>query len=123
MDQLPALSTPQVDWARAHMGKKPMPVCKIYQPEVAWRAIHVAAHANRKEIWFGSTTVEAILGDEAASFLLDEYLAETGVEGQSAKAEVSPDRKDNLFEPVPGDFAAHGRFDDVAHDQIGRAHV
>ncbi|PWG03417.1 SDR family oxidoreductase [Sphingosinicella humi] len=115
MVQLPALNTPQFEWARTHMGKKPRPVGKIYQPEVAARAIHFAAHANRKEVWVGSTTLEAILGDEAASALLDEYLAETGVDGQSAPAPVSPGRKDNLFEPVPGDFAAHGRFDDVAH--------
>lgn len=116
MVQLPALNTPQFDWARTHMGKKPKPVGKIYQPEVAARAIHFAAHSNRKEVWVGSTTTQAILGDEAASFLLDEYLAETGVDGQAASTPVSPERKDNLFEPVPGDFAAHGRFDDVAHD-------
>src|SRR3546814_12813800 len=84
MVQLPALNTPQFDWARTHMGKKPRPVGKIYQPEVAARAIHFAAHSNRKEIWVGSTTVEAILGDEAASFLIDESLAEPGEEGQSA---------------------------------------
>jgi hypothetical protein len=116
MIQLPALNTPQFDWARTHMGKKPKPVGKIYQPEVAARAIHFAAHSNRKEVWVGSTTTQAILGDEAASFLLDEYLAETGVDGQAASTPISPERKDNLFEPVPGDFAAHGRFDDVAHD-------
>src|SRR3546814_11475375 len=109
MVQLPALNTPQFDWARTHMGKKPRPVGKIYQPEVAARAIHFAAHSNRKEIWVGSTTVAAILGDEAASFLIDEYLADTGVEGQSAKAEASPDRKDNLFEPVSTDERRVGR--------------
>lgn len=27
-----------------------------------------------------------------------------------------PDRRDNLFEPVPGDHEAHGRFDAQAHD-------
>ena len=116
MVQLPALNTPQFEWARTHMGKKPRPVGKIYQPEVAARAIHFAAHSRRKEVWVGSTTMQAILGDEAASFMLDEYLAETGVDGQSAKTPISPTRQDNLFEPVPGDFAAHGRFDDVAHD-------
>lgn len=116
MVQLPALNTPQFEWARTKMGKKPRPVGKIYQPEVAARAIRFAAYSRRKEVWVGSTTTQAILGDEAASFLLDEYLAETGIEGQSAKAPISPERKDNLFEPVPGDFAAHGRFDDVAHD-------
>ncbi len=115
MVQLPAVNTPQFEWARTHMNGKPQPVGKIYQPEVAARAIYFAAHSHRKEVWVGSTTVQAILGDEAASFLLDEYLAETGIEGQAAKTPVSSDRKDNLFEPVPGDFAAHGRFDDVAH--------
>ena len=115
MVQLPALNTPQFEWARTHLGTKPKPVGKIYQPEVAARAIHFAAHSNRKEVWVGSTTTKAILGDEAASFLLDEYLAATAVEGQASSEPVAPARKDNLFEPVPGDFAAHGRFDDVAH--------
>ena len=29
---------------------------------------------------------------------------------------VAPDRPDNLFEPVPGEFAAHGEFDAEAKD-------
>ena len=115
MVQLPALNTPQFEWARTHLGSKPKPVGKIYQPEVAARAIHFAAHSNRKEVWVGSTTMKAILGDEAASFLLDEYLAETAVDGQASNQPVGPARKDNLFEPAPGDYAAHGRFDDVAY--------
>jgi hypothetical protein len=28
---------------------------------------------------------------------------------------VAPDRRDNLLEPVLGDFGAHGRFDRIAH--------
>src|SRR3546814_21004451 len=115
MVQLPALNTPQFDWARTHMGKKPRPVGKIYQPEVAARAIHFAAHSNRKEIWVGSTPVDAILGDEAAYILLDEYLAEPGVEGKSAKAGVSPDPKDNLLDPEPDDFHAHDRSTHAPH--------
>ena len=116
MVQLPAVNTPQFDWARAHIRHKPRPVGKIYQPEVAARAIRFAALNDRKEVWVGRTTVQAILADELASPLLDEYLAATGVEGQSSAEPIEPDRIDNLFEPPPGDPGAHGRFDAVADE-------
>lgn len=111
MVQLPAVNTPQFDWARAHIANKPRPVGKIYQPEVAARAIRFAAEARRKEVWVGGTTAKAILGDELASPLLDHYLAETGVDGQSAAEPIEADRQDNLFTVPPGDPGAHGRFD------------
>jgi NAD(P)-dependent dehydrogenase (short-subunit alcohol dehydrogenase family) len=114
MVQLPAVNTPQFDWARAHIRHKPRPAGKIYQPEVAARAIHFAAHASRKEVWVGRMTVQAILADELASPLLDEYLAETGVTAQASGEPIEADRRDNLFEPVPGDPGAHGRFDQQA---------
>ena len=111
MVQLPAVNTPQFDWARAHISNKPRPVGKIYQPEVAARAIHFATTVRRKEIWVGNTTVQAIVGDKVASSLLDHYLAQTGVDGQSGAEKVDADRRDNLFEAPPGDPGAHGRFD------------
>ena len=114
MVQLPAVNTPQFDWARAHIRHKPRPVGKIYQPEVAARAIHFAARARRKEVWVGSTTVQAIAGDALASPLVDEYLAAKGVEGQSGAEPIDPNRRDNLFDVPPGDPGAHGRFDDKA---------
>ena len=117
MVQLPAVNTPQFDWARAHISHKPRPVGRIYQPEVAARAIRFAAYARRKEVWVGYTTVQAIRADQLASPLVDEYLAETGLSGQSSAEPIEPDREDNLFEPVPGDFGAHGRFDSVAVDE------
>lgn len=114
MVQLPGVNTPQFDWARAHIRHKPRPIGKVYQPEVAARAIHFAAHSSRKEVWVGSATVQSIIADEIASPLLDEYLAEKGISGQASAEPIEPDRQDNLFEPVPGDFGAHGRFDDIA---------
>ncbi len=114
MAQLPAVNTPQFDWARAHIRHKPRPVGKIYQPEVAARAIRFAAGSHRKEVWVGRLVVQAILADELASPLLDEHLAETAVSGQASAEPIEPDRRDNLFEPVPGDPGAHGRFDDRA---------
>lgn len=115
MVQLPGLNTPQFDWARVHLAHEHRPVGTVYQPEVAARAILFAAHARRKEILVGWPTVEAVVGNKIASPLLDEYLAHTAVEGQEDQTRpVAPDRPDNLFEPVPGDFGAHGRFDRVA---------
>lgn len=110
MVQLPAVNTPQFDWARVHVANKPRPVGKIYQPEVAARAIRFATQVRRKEVWVGNTTAQAIIGDRLASSLLDHYLAKTGVEGQSGSEPVDADRRDNLFDVPPGDPGAHGRF-------------
>jgi hypothetical protein len=70
-----------------------------------------AARSGRKEWVVGAPALQAIVGDKLASGLLDGYLARTAVEGQQDEAPLEPDRRDNLFEPVPGDHGAHGRFD------------
>jgi len=114
MVQLPGVNTPQFDWARAYVSGQPKPTGGIYQPEVAAKAIHFAAHSWRKEVYVGLPAVEAILADKVASPLLDRYLARTAIEGQQRDEPVSPDRRDNLFEPVPGDHGAHGAFDEQA---------
>lgn len=116
MVQLPGLNTPQFEWIRAKLKGKPRPIGAVFQPEVAARAIYFAAHSDRKEIEVGYPTVQSIWGDKVASAWLDDYLAEVGFKGQQAPEPVNPDRKDNLFEPVPGDFAAHGRFDSEARE-------
>src|SRR4051795_13159570 len=48
---LPALNTPQFDWALNKMGKRARPVAPIFQPEVAARAIYFAATRRRREVW------------------------------------------------------------------------
>ena len=114
MVQLPGVNTPQFDWIRARLPGRPRPVGTVYQPEVAARAIFAAAHANRKEMLVGAPAVQAVWANKVASPLLDEYLGRTGFASQQDAEPVSPDRRDNLFEPVPGDHGAHGRFDDQA---------
>jgi NAD(P)-dependent dehydrogenase (short-subunit alcohol dehydrogenase family) len=110
MVQLPALNTPQFDWVRARVPGRPKPLGAVYQPEVAARAIWFAAHSRRKEVIVGAPALEAIAGDKFASGLLDRYLAANAVEGQYDSAAIDPERPDNLFEPVPGDHGARGRF-------------
>lgn len=116
MVQLPGVNTPQFDWVRARVAGRPRPAGTIYQPEVAARAIRFAAYAGRKEIQVGLPAVQAILGDKIASSLLDHYLADTGFKSQQEDEPISRDRRDNLFEPVPGDRGAHGRFDAEASE-------
>jgi hypothetical protein len=116
MVQMPGLNTPQFDWIRAKLPGKPRPIGTVFQPEVAARAIYYAAHSDRKEMLVGGPTVESVWGNKVASAWMDDYLAKVGFKGQQSPEPVSPDRKDNLFEPVPGDFEAHGRFDDEAHE-------
>ena len=86
----------------------------IYQPEVAAEAIVFAAHARRREVWVGKSAIQAIVANKIIPGLLDRYLANIGYTSQMADQRVAPDRQDNLFDPVPGDHGAHGRFDDQA---------
>lgn len=114
MVDLPAVNTPQFDWAMNKMGRKAKPVAPIYQPEVPARAIVFAAQNPRREIWVGYPTVQAILANRIAPGLIDRYLAKAGYKGQLTEKLLPADAPANLYEPVKGDYGAHGRFDSVA---------
>jgi short-subunit dehydrogenase len=111
MVDLPAINTPQFNWALNKTGRKARPVAPIYQPEVAARAIFFAATHRRRQIWLGYPTVQAILANRIAPGLIDRYLAKSGYIGQLTTEPTGPNAPANLFEPVAGDFGAHGRFD------------
>ncbi len=114
MVQMPALNTPQFDWVKSRLPRKPQPVPPIFQPEVAARAIVYAAEHHPRELWVGGSTWQAIVGNQVAPGLLDRYLARDGYEDQQTQEPVEAGRRDNLWEPVTGDHGAHGRFDDRA---------
>ena len=116
MVDLPAINTPQFDWAVNKMGKRARPVAPIFQPEVAARAICFAATHRRRQIWVGFSTVKAILANRLAPSLIDRYLARAGYAGQLTDEPLPSGAKGNLFEPVPGDYGAHGRFDETARN-------
>ena len=59
----------------------------------------------------------AIEANKIAPALADYYLGRTGFDSQQTQEAVSQDRPDNLFEPVPGDFGAHGVFGQQAHEE------
>lgn len=117
MVQLCACNTPQFEWARSRLPKQPQPVPPIYQPEVAAQGIVWAAHHRRREVWVGGSTFQAILGQRVWPGFMDWLMARLAYEGQMTDDPAPPDRPGNLFEPVPGTFATHGRFDKRARER------
>ncbi len=111
MVQLPAVNTPQFDVVRTRLPNHPQPVPPIFQPEVIARAVlYVADHPTR-ELWVGWSAVKAILGQKFIPGLLDRYLGRMGYSAQQTDEPVSPDRRDDVDHPLPGDRGAHGDFD------------
>lgn len=114
--QLPAMNTPQFDWMRNKLPNKPRPMGTIYQPEVAARTIYHAAYHPDREYKVGFSTLQAVIGNKFSPLAGDWVLAMSGYKGQQTDEPAGEDRLDNLFEPAPGLFGAHGRFDSKAKD-------
>jgi NAD(P)-dependent dehydrogenase (short-subunit alcohol dehydrogenase family) len=114
MVQLAAFNTPQFDWARTCLDRKPQPLPPIFEPEIAAEAIVFAATHPRRELWVGFPTVKTIWGQRLVAPLLDRYLASAAYSGQQEDEALQPGRIDNLHEPVAGDAGARGRFSDRA---------
>lgn len=114
MVQLPAMNTTQFGWVLNKLPNKPRPMGKVYQPEVAARAIVFAATENRRSIWVGFPTFKAIIGNKIAPWYADWVLARQGVKGQQTDQPADPHSKNNVWEPVPGDQGTYGDFGNIA---------
>ena len=123
MVHLSAFNTPQFQWARTCMPRRPRPLGKIFQPEVAGEAIYYVSQHYRRELWVGWPAVQAILGQRVIPGFLDRLLAREAYEGQFSPQPLPPDREDNLYRPVGRDYGTHGRFDALdssAQDWLNR---
>jgi short-subunit dehydrogenase len=114
MVQLPAVNTPQFEWVRSRLTNKARPVPPIFQPEVAARAIVWAAANRRRQLVVGWPAIQAIEANKVAPGVIDRFLARNGYESQQTNEPEDPSRPDNLWEPAPGDWGSHGRFDSQA---------
>lgn len=108
--ELPAVNTPQFDWARTHMNAQPKPMGTVYQPEVAAEAVFRASQHRPREYWVGFSTLMTIVGNMIAPGILDAILARNAYRGQSTQLALRPDRKDNLYAPVSALHRTHGVF-------------
>jgi len=116
--ELPAVNTPQFDWARTHTARTPRPVPPVVQPEAIAEHIFRAASRPWREYWLGFSTLEAILGNMVLPAFLDRYLAKVAFDAQETRRPVSSDRKDNLLAPVHDLHRTRGSFGDQAADTI-----
>lgn len=111
---LPALNTPQFWWMRNKLRRRPQPVAPIFQPEVAARAIEHAVATGCRTVHATFSTSRTILGNRLSPALGDRLAARWAYDSQLSARDDDPTRRDNLFEPIAGDFGAHGPFDSRA---------
>jgi NAD(P)-dependent dehydrogenase (short-subunit alcohol dehydrogenase family) len=115
MVHLPALDTPQFDWVESRLPGEPQPLSPIFDPDVAARAIELATRDPRRELYVTGSVASAIWANKIAPGLLDRYLARKAYSGQHTATPPDPSRRSNLWQPVPGDRGARGRFAGRAH--------
>lgn len=114
--QLPALNTPQFDWALNRLDKKPQPAPPIFQPEVAAKAVLKAIDDNAREILVGKSVIQLVFGNFIAPNWLDKKLAKDGAEMQKSDANEPGGRENNLQDPATHESGAKGSFGDRAED-------
>ncbi len=115
MVQLPALNTPQFDVSLTHLPRRAQPIPPIYQPELAAESIVWASEHRRRELWVGAITAATLVANAFAPGALDRYLGRTGYRSQQTDEPENARRPSNLWDPVPRDLGARGRFDDRSH--------
>jgi NAD(P)-dependent dehydrogenase (short-subunit alcohol dehydrogenase family) len=111
MVHMPAMNTPQFDWARRHIDQHPQPVPPIYSPEACAKAfLWTAKHPQRREVWVGKPTFEAILGNKFFPALMDYAMAKQAFENQFEKPAAEKDSAGNLFAAVASFHKTEGHF-------------
>ncbi|TMK72542.1 MAG: SDR family NAD(P)-dependent oxidoreductase [Actinobacteria bacterium] len=111
-----AINTPQFDRARQKMGLQPQPVPPIYQPEPFAEPVVRCCERPIRELPLGWGSQKALWGQKLSPRAADLVLFRTGWKSQHTQELKPQDSPDNLFEPMPGDPGAHGRFDETSRE-------
>jgi hypothetical protein len=111
-----AINTPQFDRARQRIGFQPQPMPPIYEPEPFAAAVVRCCERPVRELPLGWGAQKAIWGEKLTPRLADLVLRRTGWKSQHSEEPKPIGSPDNLFQPLPGDPGAHGRFDDKSRN-------
>ncbi len=111
-----AINTPQFDRARQKMGLQPQPVPPIYQPEPFADAVAHCCERPVRELPVGWGAQKLCWGQKISPRAGDLILLKNGWKQQHTDELKPQGSPDNLFESMPGDPGAHGRFDDRARE-------
>jgi NAD(P)-dependent dehydrogenase (short-subunit alcohol dehydrogenase family) len=106
-----AINTPQFDRDRQKLGKQPQPIPPIYQPEPFADAVLECCERPVRELPIGWGAQKLLWGQKLSPRAGDLVLLRSGWSQQHTGEDKPVDSPDNLFEPLPGDPGAHGRFD------------
>ena len=109
-----AVNTPQFDRGRQKLGLQPQPVPPIYQPEVVATAVLHCAERPERELPVTWAAQRLLWGQKVSPRAGDLVLLRNGWKSQTTGEPKPVDSPDNLFETLPGDPGAHGRFDEAA---------
>jgi NAD(P)-dependent dehydrogenase (short-subunit alcohol dehydrogenase family) len=107
-----AINTPQFDRDRQKIGYQPQPVPPIYQPEPYAEAALRCMERPIRELPVSWGAQKLLWGQKLAPRAGDWVLRRNGWKGQHTSQTKPLDAPDNLFDTLPGDPGAHGRFDD-----------
>jgi NAD(P)-dependent dehydrogenase (short-subunit alcohol dehydrogenase family) len=107
-----AINTPQFDRDRQKIGKQPQPVPPIYQPEAFAKGVVMCCEKPVRELPLGWGAQKLLWGQKLSPRAGDLILLRNGWKGQHTDEDKPIGGPDNLFETMPGDPGAHGRFDD-----------
>jgi NAD(P)-dependent dehydrogenase (short-subunit alcohol dehydrogenase family) len=107
-----AINTPQFDRGRQKIGLQPQPVPPIYQPEPFAEAVIHCCERPARELPISWGAQKLLWGQKLSPRAGDLVLLRNGWRAQHTDELKPTDSPDNLFDVIPGDPGAHGRFDD-----------
>lgn len=105
------INTPQFDRGRQKLGLQPQPVPPIYQPELVAEAILHCCVRPQRELPVTWASQKLLWGQKLSPRAGDLVLLRNGWKGQTTGEPKPVGSPDNLYETIPADPGAHGRFD------------
>jgi hypothetical protein len=104
-----SIDTPFFEKARTYLGVEPQPVPPVYAPELVARAILECAERPVRDLVVSGMGKVLSLAGMVAPRLTDRYMERSTFDAQKTRLVVSPDRPDNLYDPVAHDGGERGR--------------
>lgn len=111
--QLPALNTPQFDWARHRFQKQPQPAPPIYAPEVASSAVRHVLERGSREVLVGRSVIQLLFANFVLPNWMDHKMASSGGDMQKSETPDDP-QSGNLFQPVEHEGTSDGSYGERA---------
>ncbi|WP_457106151.1 SDR family oxidoreductase [Methylobacterium sp. P5_C11] len=105
---LPAVNTPQFNWARNRTGHRQYAPDPVFDPRLCAEAILYAVEHPRREVWVGRSSMMMAAAQALAPSLADRKAASMWSAQLSDETISAMDG--NLYDPVPGPVGIDGRF-------------